>query len=168
MFPAEILDLARALIEACQRKGVKIAMAESCTGGLIGASLTALAGSSAVVERGFITYSNDAKMALLGVPKSLLAAHGAVSRQVATAMAEGALNAAPVQLTVAVTGIAGPGGGTPEKPVGTVHIAAARHATRHAAETLYEHHLFSGDRDAVRLATVAAALALAQRRLEGT
>ncbi len=164
MFPAEILDRAHALIEACRREGVKIAMAESCTGGLIGASLTAVAGSSAVVERGFITYSNQAKIALLGVPESLLVAHGAVSRQVATAMAEGALNAAPVELSVAVTGIAGPGGGTPGKPVGTVHIAAAGRN----AETLHEHHLFSGDREAVRLATVAAALALAQRRLEGT
>ncbi len=163
MFPDEILHRARALIAACEKKGAKMAMAESCTGGLIGASLTAVAGSSAVVERGFITYSNEAKMALLGVPEALLISHGAVSPEVAMAMAEGALTAAPVQLSVAVTGIAGPGGGTEDKPVGTVHIAAAGLG----AATLHEHNLFNGDRDAVRLATVEAALGLAHSCLKG-
>ncbi len=163
MFPVEILDRAASLIGACNKAGVKIGMAESCTGGLIGASLTAVAGSSSVVERGFITYSNEAKMALLGVPEALLIAHGAVSREVAIAMAEGALNTAPVGLTMAVTGIAGPGGGTAEKPVGTVHIAAAGKG----GKMLHEHHVFEGGRDEVRLATVGAALMLAGSCLEG-
>ncbi len=148
---------AERLIDACRRAGYTLALAESCTGGLIAAVLTEIAGASDVVERGFVTYSNRAKETLLGVPHALIEKHGAVSDEVARAMAEGALAAAPVDLTVAVTGIAGPGGGSVEKPVGLVHIAvAARHqATRH------ERHLFGpGDRHAIRLATVAAALRL--------
>jgi len=127
-----------------------IATAESCTGGLIAAALTAIAGSSDVVERGFVTYSNEAKMELLGVPPHLIESEGAVSELVARAMAEGALERSNADISVAVTGVAGPGGGSAEKPVGLVHIAVGRRGrgTEHARE------LFEGDRSEVRLATV--------------
>jgi nicotinamide-nucleotide amidase len=115
---ARILDLARA-------RGLKIATAESCTGGLVAAALTAIPGSSDVFERGFVTYSNDAKEELLGVPSAILAAHGAVSTESAQAMARGALARSRADLAVAITGVAGPGGGTADKPVGLVHFAAA-------------------------------------------
>lgn len=162
MTPESLLADAGRLINACRHAGYKIALAESCTGGLIAAVLTEIAGASDVVERGFVTYSNPAKEALLSVPHALLVKHGAVSEEVARAMAEGALKAAPVDLTIAVTGIAGPGGGSAEKPVGLVHIAVGvrNQPTRH------ERHLFgSGDRHAIRLATVAAALRLLARSL---
>ncbi len=115
-----------ALADALRARGWRIAAAESCTGGLIAAACTSVAGSSDWFERGFVTYSNEAKTELLGVPTALLAAHGAVSEPVARAMAEGALARAPVQLAVAVTGIAGPGGAVPGKPVGTVWLAWGR------------------------------------------
>ncbi|MFO1270848.1 MAG: CinA family protein [Rubrivivax sp.] len=130
-----------------------MAAAESCTGGLIAAACTSVAGSSDWFERGFVTYSNEAKTELLGVPVALLAAHGAVSEPVARAMAEGALARAPVQLAVAVTGIAGPGGAVPGKPVGTVWMAWGG-AGRVQTERLQ----LDGDRAAVREATAAAAL----------
>lgn len=114
------------LITRSKAEGLTIATAESCTGGLIAASLAAVPGASAVLDRGFVTYSNEAKAEMLGVPAELIKQHGAVSRQVALAMAEGALEHSPADLVVAVTGIAGPDGGTTEKPVGLVHIAAAR------------------------------------------
>lgn len=117
---------AAALLDACREAGLMIATAESCTGGLIAAVLTEVPGSSAVVERGFVTYSNRAKSEAIGVPADLIAAHGAVSEPVARAMVAGALTHSAADLAVAVTGIAGPGGGSPEKPVGLVHIAAAR------------------------------------------
>jgi nicotinamide-nucleotide amidase len=125
---------ARAVLEACRAAGLMVATAESCTGGMVAAALTDIPGSSDVVERGFVTYSNAAKTELLGVPGALIAAHGAVSEPVARAMAEGALAASPADLAVAVTGIAGPGGGTPTKPEGLVHFACARRggATEHA------------------------------------
>lgn len=138
-----------------------IATAESCTGGLISAALTAVPGSSAWFERGFITYSNAAKTDLLGVASELIASLGAVSKEVAIAMAEGALARSPVTAAVAVTGIAGPDGGTQEKPVGLVHIAAARKN----APSRHERHLFPGERDAVRRATALAALALLENIL---
>ena len=119
------LQRAEAVLAACRAKGLMIATAESCTGGLVAGALTAVPGSSDVVDRGFVTYSNAAKMAMLGVPEATLAAHGAVSRETAEAMAQGALQRAGVGLTVAITGIAGPGGGSAEKPVGLVHFAAA-------------------------------------------
>ena len=124
---------AAALLEACRARGWMLATAESCTGGLIAALLTEIPGSSAAVERGFVTYSNAAKTEMLGVPAELIAAHGAVSEPVARAMAEGALARSRAQIAVAVTGIAGPGGGSAEKPVGLVHfgIAATAAATRH-------------------------------------
>ena len=116
--------LARAVLASARRAGLTIATAESCTGGMVMAALTGIAGSSDVVDRGFVTYSNAAKSQMLGVPEALIARHGAVSAEVAAAMAEGALKAAGVGLAVAITGIAGPGGGSAEKPVGLVHLAA--------------------------------------------
>jgi nicotinamide-nucleotide amidase len=122
---AQTRALAEQVLIAARARKWTIATAESCTGGLVAGALTEIAGSSDVVDRGFVTYSNAAKMALLGVPEATLAAHGAVSRQTAEAMARGALERAGADLTVAITGIAGPGGGSPEKPVGLVHFAAA-------------------------------------------
>lgn len=122
------------LLALCERHGLAVATAESCTGGLVIAALTDIPGSSAVVERGFVTYSNAAKTECLGVPAALIREHGAVSEPVARAMAEGALAASPADLAVAVTGIAGPGGGSAGKPEGLVHFACARRgrATAHA------------------------------------
>jgi len=122
---ADIQALATQVLGACRARGWTVATAESCTGGLVAGALTEIAGSSDVVDRGFVTYSNAAKMATLGVPESTLAAVGAVSRETAEAMAKGALERAGVSLTVAITGVAGPGGGSVEKPVGLVHFAAA-------------------------------------------
>lgn len=163
MLPEPLLEHAATVLEACRRRGLRLVTAESCTGGLVAATLTEIAGSSDVVERGLVTYSNAAKEELLGVPRALLDAHGAVSEPVARAMAEGALAHVPAaDLGVAVTGVAGPGGGTAEKPVGLVFIAAARRG----AATLGERHLFNGDRRAVRLASVERALALLLRQAE--
>ena len=144
-----------ALADALRARGAKIATAESCTGGLIAAACTAVAGSSDWFERGFITYSNDAKTELLGVEAALIAAHGAVSEEVARAMAEGALLHSRVNLAVAVTGIAGPGGATQGKPVGTVWLALAQHGAATRSELLQ----LGGDRSAVREQTVRHALA---------
>ena len=121
----EIEDLARAVLDLCRSRRLTVATAESCTGGLVAGALTEIAGSSDVVDRGFVTYSDAAKVSLLGVPEATLSAYGAVSRQTAQAMAQGALARAGVDLTVAITGVAGPGGGSAEKPVGLVHFAAA-------------------------------------------
>jgi nicotinamide-nucleotide amidase len=125
MSDGELIAQAHALLELCRSKTLKIATAESCTGGLVAATLTEIAGSSDVVERGFVTYSNEAKQAMLGVPATTLASHGAVSAETAQAMATGALAHAPVDLAVSVTGIAGPGGAVAGKPVGLVHFGAA-------------------------------------------
>ena len=149
-FEPLVLALARAL----RPRGLKIATAESCTGGLIAAACTAVAGSSDWFERGFVTYSNDAKSESIGVDAKLIAAHGAVSREVALAMAEGALAHAKAQLAVAVTGIAGPGGGSANKPVGTVWLATARAGGAPQAELLQ----LTGDRTAIREQTVQHAL----------
>lgn len=151
-----IRTLASQVLARCRAKKLTLATAESCTGGMIVAALTDIAGSSDVVERGFVTYSNRAKTELLGVPAGLIVRVGAVSAEVAQAMAAGALAHAPVDIAVAVTGIAGPGGGTPEKPVGLVHFGLARRGGAIRAE----HHVFPGDRDAVRRATVERALEL--------
>ena len=160
MFSAAITEAARALLEQARARGLRIATAESCTGGLIAAALTAIPGSSDVVERGFVTYSNEAKTEMLGVPAELIARKGAVSMEVALAMAEGALRHARADVVVAVTGVAGPGGGSEAKPVGLVHIAVARRG----GARLHEECRF-GDlgRDGVREASVRAALALAMR-----
>jgi nicotinamide-nucleotide amidase len=133
-----------------------LATAESCTGGLIAAALTEIAGSSDVVDRGFVTYSNAAKAEMLGVPAALIGQHGAVSDPVARAMAEGAIRHSAADLAVSVTGIAGPGGGTAEKPVGLVYLGVARRG----GEVSAERQVFSGDRRAIRLRTVERALAL--------
>jgi len=125
MIDAETRALATRVLDACRARKWMIATAESCTGGLVAGALTEIAGSSDVVDRGFVTYSNAAKMAMLGVPEATLRQYGAVSRQTALAMASGALARADVHLTVSITGVAGPGGGTPEKPVGLVHFATA-------------------------------------------
>ena len=146
--------LAAKVGEGLKSHGLMLATAESCTGGMIAAALTDIAGSSDVVERGFVTYSNEAKTEMLGVPADLIERVGAVSEEVAQAMAAGALAHAPVDLAIAVTGIAGPGGGSAEKPVGLVHFGLARRG--HPVEA--EHHVFPGDRAAVRHATVKRAL----------
>jgi nicotinamide-nucleotide amidase len=114
-----------ALLDLCKAKGLMVATAESCTGGLVAGALTDIAGSSAVVDRGFVTYTNEAKQEMLGVPAETLSRHGAVSQETATAMAKGALACSRAGLAVSITGIAGPGGGSAEKPVGLVHFAAA-------------------------------------------
>ena len=146
--------MAEAVLAACRDAGLKLATAESCTGGLISGCLTAVAGSSDVVDRGFVTYTNEAKSQLLGVELAMFDLHGAVSEEVARAMAEGAINNSDAQISIAVTGIAGPSGGSSEKTVGLVHIAAAKDG----AETLHERHIYSGDREDVRTNTVSAAL----------
>jgi len=150
-----------ALASALRAREWKIVTAESCTGGLIAAACTAIAGSSDWFERGFVTYSNEAKAELLGVPMALIEAHGAVSDEVARAMAEGALLNSHAQLAVAVTGIAGPSGATPGKPVGTVWLAVAQAGEAAQAELL----TLAGDRAAVREQSVQRAL---QRLLEKT
>jgi nicotinamide-nucleotide amidase len=150
MFSDETLARAARLIEASSNAGVMLATVESCTGGLIAGALISVAGSSSAFERGFVTYTNEAKMEVVGVPSETLAAHGAVSAETAIAMAEGALQICPADLSVGVTGVAGPGGGTPEKPVGTVAIAVALRG----AQSVCEIPRFDGDRTAVRLATV--------------
>jgi nicotinamide-nucleotide amidase len=151
---AGTLALATALGRALESRGLKAATAESCTGGLVAGAITDVAGSSAWFERGFVTYSNEAKIELLGVRAETLAAHGAVSEETAREMVAGALARSTADLAVAVTGIAGPSGGTPQKPVGLVWLAWSR---RGGAATTTAHH-FSGDRAAVREATVVAAL----------
>ncbi len=126
MFPEDLLAKSEALLATLRARKLMIATAESCTGGLIAGLLTEIAGSSDVVERGFVTYSNEAKTELIGVPMELIEAHGAVSREVALAMVAGALAHSRADVAVAVTGVAGPGGGTATKPVGLVHIAVQR------------------------------------------
>jgi len=156
MFAEQTRALAEQVIITFAKQNLILATAESCTGGLIAGCLTAVPGASDVLSHGFITYANEAKSKLLGVPKDQLQEHGAVSEVVARAMAEGAIAAGGADVAVSVTGIAGPGGGSPEKPVGLVHVAVARVG----AETLHERHVFAGDRDAVRLQTIEAALRL--------
>ncbi len=119
-------DLAPKVLDACKARGLMVATAESCTGGMVASSLVDIAGSSAVVDCGFVTYSNQAKARMLGIPMEIIVEHGAVSEPVARAMAEGALANSRADLTVAITGVAGPGGGSAEKPEGLVHFAAAQ------------------------------------------
>lgn len=162
MFSEAHLTLARRVLEGCRVRGVMLATAESCTGGLIAACLTEIAGSSDVVDRGLVTYSNDAKETLLGVPASALREHGAVSEPVARAMAEGACARSRAALAVSCTGIAGPGGGSREKPVGLVHLACAM-AGR---DTLHLRQTYGNmGRNAIRLATLEDALRLVLRQL---
>ena len=162
IFPKSLADTAAEVLESCRGAGLMLAVAESCTGGMVAACLSSIAGASTVLERGFVTYTNRAKEDMLGVPSRLFATVGAVSEEVARAMAEGALERSPVHLSVSVTGIAGPGGATAGKPVGLVHIASARKGRA----TLHERHVFSGDRDAVRRQATEAALGLLLRQVE--
>lgn len=127
MFPESVTRVAKALLEEARAQGLHIVTAESCTGGLIAGALTEIPGSSDVVDRGFVVYSNRAKTELLGVPPALIGEYGAVSEEVARAMAQGALKESGAELAVSCTGIAGPSGGSAEKPVGLVHMVAARH-----------------------------------------
>ena len=150
--------LVATLADRLLQKRWMLATAESCTGGLIAGACTDLAGSSAWFERGFVTYSNDAKTELLGVDAALIAAHGAVSEEVARAMAAGTISRSKAQVAVAVTGVAGPTGGSPEKPVGTVWFGWSV-----AGQLRTEHRRFDGDRAAVRAATVQHALAMLVR-----
>ena len=160
MFSSSLIQLAELVLDDARRQKLRIATAESCTGGLIGGLLTEIPGSSDVFERGFIVYTGRAKQDMLGVPGDLIADMGEVSEAVARMMAEGAVENSNAQLAVAVTGIAGPGGGTAMKPVGLVHIAAAREGR----SILHEAHRF-GDigRTEVRLKTCEAALSLLHR-----
>ena len=162
MFPKDLAEQASALLQSCRKEGVTVATAESCTGGLIAGCLTEIAGSSDVVDRGFITYSNEAKNVMLDVPMRLIERHGAVSEPVARTMAEGALTHSLAVLSVAVTGVAGPGGGTVGKPVGLVHLACAKRGgeTRHRAERY-------GDlgRSGIREATIRTAMEMLMEQL---
>lgn len=156
-FSTETLDLAESLLSQCRSRGIMLATAESCTGGMVAGSLTEIAGSSDVFDRGFVTYSNQAKSEMLGIPITLINTVGAVSEQVARAMAEGALKYSEATLTVSITGIAGPGGGSTKKPVGLVHFAAASTIakTRHI-----ERRFGSLSRNEIRHASVNQALKL--------
>jgi nicotinamide-nucleotide amidase len=161
MLQADTLRDAEALLAELQARGATLATAESCTGGLIAAALTAIPGSSATVLAGYVTYSNEAKTRMVGVPAAMIQGFGAVSEPVARRMAEGALADSGASLAVSCTGIAGPGGGSAAKPVGLVHLACAGAGRA----TLAEHHVFPGDRTAIRAATVTAAFRLIRRAL---
>ncbi len=154
MFSEKLLTVSTELLETCRAAGLMIATAESCTGGLIAGCLTEIAGSSDVVERGFVTYSNEAKMELLGVPEALLAEKGAVSAETAEAMAAGALAQSRADIAVSVTGVAGPGGGSTAKPVGLVFMGLCRRGEAPSHRQLN----FSGSRGEIRGATLEAAL----------
>lgn len=156
MFDPETRALAEEVLALCRARRWRLATAESCTGGLVAAALTAIAGSSEVVERGFVTYSNESKIELLGVPAEMIAAHGAVSAEIAAAMASGAMSRAPIDLAVSVTGIAGPGGGTSQKPVGLVYLGVA---TKDGAPHV-ERRIFPGNRSEIRNAALVRALEL--------
>jgi nicotinamide-nucleotide amidase len=163
MADRELTEQARALLDFCRAKKLRIAAAESCTGGLVAATLTEIAGSSDVFERGFVTYSNEAKQEMLDVTSLTLASHGAVSRETAIEMANGALAHAPAEIAVSITGIAGPGGAVPGKPIGLVHFGgASRRGQRIDRERQY------GDigRAQVRRAAVAEALAVLRELAE--
>lgn len=164
MISDALLAKVERLLEACAGARLTLVVAESCTGGLIAACLTSIPDASRVVERAFVTYSDQAKIDLLGVPAGLIEAHGAVSEPVARAMAEGALARTPADLAVSVTGIAGPGGGTPGKPIGLVHLAAARRG----GPTTHERHAFDGERTEVRVKSVVVALDMVERLVSRT
>ncbi len=161
MIDDAILLAAETLLQRCRAAGIMLATAESCTGGLIAASLTAIPGSSDVVDRGFVTYTNAAKTELVGVDPAMIEANGAVSEPVARAMAEGALARSRAGIAISVTGIAGPGGDTPTKPVGLVWFGCAKRG----GATVSLSHVFPGSRAEVRRATVAEALRLIGSRL---
>ena len=161
LFPEELLRSAESLLQQLRARELMLTTAESCTGGLVAALLTEIPGSSDVFTHGYITYANEAKSSMIDVPPALLAQYGAVSEQAARAMAEGALDASGAEVSIAITGIAGPGGATAGKPVGTVHLASGRLGF----STLHQQRNFSGDRTTVRLQAVTAALELVQQQL---
>ena len=162
MFSEDLLTGAERVLDACRGLGMTLVTVESCTGGLIAGCLTEIAGSSDVVDRGFVTYSNQAKIDLVNVPADMIEVNGAVSEQVARAMAEGALERTDADIAIAVTGVAGPGGGSEDKPVGLVHIACARREQI----TLHQRCSFGDQgRMKIRELTVLSALELAQRQL---
>ncbi len=154
--PSDLLSLAKEVLLAAKAQGRRVVTAESCTGGLLSACLTAIAGSSDVVDCGFVTYSDASKTRLLGVPRDAVATYGAVSDVVASAMAEGALAQSEANIAVSVTGLAGPSGGTKEKPVGLVYMALARTG----CDALVKRYIFAGARTDIRRAAVGAALEL--------
>jgi len=161
-FDRELVHAAKDILDLCRDGGLTLATAESCTGGLVAAVLTSVPGSSAVVEGGVVAYSNAAKRALLGVPEDMLAVHGAVSEQVARAMAEGAIERLDVDLAVSITGIAGPGGGSAGKPVGLVHFACARRER----PTLHKRMLYGElEREEIRREAALDALGLVRRQI---
>lgn len=162
MFDEALRTQAETLLQSLRRQKLKLCTAESCTGGLISGLLTEIAGSSDVVERGFVVYSNEAKETMLGVPRSVIDWHGAVSEACARAMAEGALKHSNADIAVSVTGIAGPGGGSPEKPIGLVHLACASKG----GPTMHRRYVFEkAGRSEVRLRSVAAALDFVESQL---
>ena len=156
MYPEILTIMAEDLIKLCKTKDIRVATAESCTGGLLAGLITSVPGSSACLERGFVTYTNQSKYDMLGVSTDLFCEVGAVSEKVAIAMAEGALKHAPAHISVSITGIAGPDGGTETKPVGLVHMAA----TNTHGDMRSERHAFKGDRDRVRIQAVESAMRL--------
>ena len=156
MLGNDIIQSAADTIEACRNAGVMVATVESCTGGLVSGALTSVSGSSDVLDRGFVTYSNEAKNELVGVPLPLIESHGAVSAEVAEAMARGGVECSNAQIAVAITGVAGPGGGTAAKPVGLVHFGCYRDGRA----IILHHEIFEGDRAAVRAASILQALAM--------
>ena len=161
MFPLEINSKASNILKVCKQKSVTIITAESCTGGLIAGCLTEIPGSSSVIDGGFVTYSNQAKISMLSVKLEQLDQFGAVSEEVARSMAEGALGSSKADIAVACTGVAGPGGATNTKPVGLVHLSCA--LRKHP--TLHKRCNFSGERSTIRLATVKAAFELIEAQL---
>lgn len=161
LFAQALCEKANAILSVCKLHGTKLATVESCTGGLLSAILTELPGSSAMFTHGFVTYANEAKSEMVGVPAGLIAQHGAVSEPVARAMAEGALNASSADIAVSITGIAGPDGGSAQKPVGTVHFACALKGK----PTIHSRQQFSGDRTTIRLSAVEYALSLVAEAL---
>lgn len=161
MFSVSHLEAAQSLITACRAGQLRLAVAESCTGGLLAALLTEVAGASDVFDRGFVTYSNEAKTELLGVDASLIQTHGAVSELVSLQMAEGALARSNADVSIAITGIAGPAGGSVEKPVGLVHFGCAKVGSN----TLHDQEIFSGSRSDIRQDAVRHALRLLASRL---
>jgi len=161
IFPHTALDRAAQALQLASAQAVRIATAETCTAGLVSSCLTSVPGASKTFERGFVLYHDSAKTTGLGLPEAVSREYGAVSAEVTKCLAEGAIAHSTADVSVAVTGYAGPGGGNEKNPVGTVYVAAARKG----AETLVERHVFSGDRDAVRIQAVGAALMLLVRRL---
>lgn len=161
MLSPDTLERAEKLVALCRKEGRTVATVESCTGGLLSAALTSMAGSSDVFERGYVTYSNEAKTSAVAVRAEQIAFSGAVSEEVAWAMAEGALRKSGVDIAVSITGVAGPGGGTDAKPVGLVHFACARWD----GKILVHHEVFPGDRTAIREAAVLQAMKMIEEAL---